>query len=68
MKATLASATAIGASARIMNGRRRPKEVWVASLTGPTSSGTKKANTPSAARTSPISVLESVKSPRSGGR
>jgi hypothetical protein len=51
-----------------MNGLRRPKELWVASLTGPTRSGTKKANTPSAARTSPISVLESVNFPRSGGR
>ena len=68
MKATIASATAIGASARSMNGRRRPSDVRVASLSGPTRSGTKIAKTPSAASTRPISVLESVNSPRSGGR
>jgi hypothetical protein len=68
MNATLASATAIGTSARIMYGRRRPKDACVASLIGPTSSGTKNAKTPSAASTSPISVLDSVNFPRTGGR
>lgn len=68
MKATLASATAIGTSARAMYGRRRPNDACVASLIGPTSSGTKNAKTPSAASTSPISVLDSVNLPRTGGR
>jgi hypothetical protein len=68
MNATLASAAAIGTSARAMYGRRRPNDACVASLIGPTSSGTKNAKTPSAASTSPISVRESVNSPSRGGR
>jgi hypothetical protein len=68
MNATAASPTAIGARPRIMNGRRRPSDVWVASLIGPTRSGRKKANAPSAASTSPMRVLESVKFSSTGGR
>jgi hypothetical protein len=60
--------TAIGPSARSMKGRRRPSDIRVASLIGPTSRGTKKAKTPSAASTRPTSVVESVKRSRIGGR
>jgi hypothetical protein len=68
MNATLASATAMGTSARAMYGRRRPNDACVASLIGPTSSGTKNAKAPSAASTRPIRVLESVNLPSTGGR
>jgi hypothetical protein len=51
-----------------MKGRRRPSGRCVASLIGPTKSGMKNAKTPSAARTSPMSVAEWVNSPRIGGR
>src|SRR5512138_155374 len=68
MNGRSASEKAIGASASSMNGRRRPSGSWVASLSGPTNSGMKKANTPSAASTRPMSVRESVNSERRGGR
>src|SRR5919109_1362249 len=68
MNATAPRATAIGARLRSMYGRRLPRDVWVASLMGPTRSGSTNAKAPSEARTSPISVLESVNSSRSGGR
>src|SRR3990172_442593 len=67
MKATSASVTAIGASARSMNGRLRPRGVWVAPLIGPTRRGRKMAKPPSAARTSPISVVDEVNRSRIGG-
>ena len=68
MKGRRLRQTAIGASARSMNGRLRPSGSCVASLSGPTKRGMKKANRPSAASTSPISVLEVVNSLKSGGR
>src|SRR5262245_27342532 len=68
MKATTASAAAIGKTARRRYGRRRPKEVVVASLIGPTRSGTGSAKTPASARTSPSSVPDDVKRSRKGGR
>ena len=51
-----------------MNGRRRPIGVWNVSLHGPITSGNVSANTPSAASTAAISVLESVNFSSSGGR
>ena len=60
MNAIRASANAIGPSATSMNGRRRPSGVWNVSLHGPITSGNVSANAPSAARTSPTSVVESV--------
>ena len=68
MNATRASAKAIGPSATSMNGRRRPSGVWKVSLHGPITRGSVSANAPSAARTSPTSVVESVYCPRIGGR
>ena len=68
MNATTASAAAIGSTARSRYGRRRPKDVVVASLIGPTSSGTVSANTPSSASTRPISVPDEVNRSRNGGR
>jgi hypothetical protein len=68
VKATRESDTAIGPRARSMNGRRRPSDICVASLMGPTRSGRKNAKTPSAAKTSPTSVLESVNFSSSGGK
>ena len=60
MNATSASANAIGPSATSMNGRLRPSGVWNVSLHGPITSGSVSAKTPSAASTSPTSVVESV--------
>ena len=68
MNAISARQKPIGPRATSMNGRRRPSGVWNVSLQGPTISGSVIANTPSAASTSAISVVESVKSPRMGGR
>ena len=51
-----------------MNGRRRPSGVWNVSLHGPITSGRVSAKKPSAASTSPTSVVESVYRPRIGGR
>ena len=68
MNGSSASETAMGTSASTMKGRRRPSGRCVASLIGPTKSGMKNAKTPSAARTSPMSVAEWVNSPRTGGR
>src|SRR5512132_4380576 len=68
MKASSASANVIGPSAASMNGRRRPSGVWNVSLHGPITSGRVSAKTPSAARTSPTSVVDSVYRPRIGGR
>jgi len=42
--------------------------VWKPSLQGPITSGSVRANAPSAARTSAISVVEWVNRPSSGGR
>ena len=60
MKASSASANVIGPSAASMNGRRRPSGVWKVSLHGPITSGSVSAKTPSAASTSPTSVVDSV--------
>ena len=68
MNASRASAKAIGPSATSMNGRRRPSGVWNVSLHGPITSGSVSANAPSAASTSPTSVVESVYRSRIGGR
>src|SRR5512132_3643822 len=68
MKASSASANVIGPSAASMNGRRRPSGVWKVSLHGPITSGSVSAKTPSAASTSPTSVVDSVYRPRIGGR
>ena len=68
MNGSSASETAMGTSASTMKGRRRPSGRCVASLIGPTKSGMKNAKTPSAARTSPMSVAEWVNSPSTGGR
>ena len=68
MKASSASAKAIGPMAAAMNGRRRPSGVWNVSLHGPITSGSVSAKNPSAARTRPTSVVESVYRPRIGGR
>ena len=68
MNAISARQNADRAMATSMNGRRRPSGVWNVSLQGPTTSGSVIANTPSAASTSAISVVESVKRSRTGGR
>ena len=68
MNAISASAKTIGPSATSMNGRRRPSGVWKVSLHGPITSGSVSANAPSAARTRPTSVVESVYRCRMGGR
>ena len=68
MKASRASANAIGPRATSMNGRRRPSGVWKVSLQGPITSGSVSAKAPSAASTSPTSVVESVYCSRIGGR
>src|SRR6188472_1617491 len=57
-----------GPSAASMNGRRRPSGGWNVSLQGPITGDSVIAKTPSAPSTSPISVPESVKRERSGGR
>src|SRR6476469_9979627 len=58
----------IGPSAASMNGRRRPSGVWNESLQGPMTGESSRANTPSAPRTRPISVPDSVKRCNRGGR
>ena len=68
MNAIIARQKPIGPSATSMNGRRRPSGVWNESLHGPITSGRLIAKTPSAARTSAISVADDVNWPRSGGR
>src|SRR5262249_38446643 len=59
---------AIGPTAASLNGLRRPSGVWNVSLHGPITGDKASANTPSAPRTSPINVPESVKRSSSGGR
>jgi hypothetical protein len=59
---------AIGPIAASMNGRRRPSGVWKVSLHGPITGESRSAKTPSAPRTSAISVPELVKCPSSTGR
>ncbi len=68
MKASSARQKVSGPSATSMKGRRRPIGVWNVSLHGPITSGSVSANTPSAASTSAISVVEPVKRSSSGGR
>src|ERR1700675_3305208 len=58
----------IGPIAASMNGRRRPSGVWNESLQGPMTGESRSANTPSAPRTRPISVPDSVKRWSSGGK
>ena len=58
----------MGPSAASKNGRRRPSGVWNESLQGPMTGESKSANTPSAPRTRPISVPDSVKRCSSGGK
>ena len=59
MNASRARRSRAARRATSMNGRRRPSGVWKPSLHGPITSGRVSANTPSAARTSAISVVES---------
>ena len=68
MNAIRARQNPIGPIATSMNGRRRPIGVWNVSLQGPITSGSVNANRPSAARTAPISDVDSVYSPSTGGR
>src|SRR5436190_7654495 len=68
MNAISARQNAIGPSATTMKGRRLPSGVWNVSLHGPITSGSARAKTPSAPRTRAMSVRESVKRPRIGGR
>ena len=68
MNAISARQKPIGRTATSMNGRRRPSGVWNVSLQGPITSGNVSANSPSAASTTPISEVEPVYCPRTGGR
>ena len=68
MNAISARQNPIGPTATSMNGRRRPIGVWKVSLQGPITSGSVSAKTPSAASTAPISEVEPVYSPSTGGR
>src|SRR5262245_16975353 len=68
MNASSASANAIGPRAASMKGRRRPSGVWNVSLHGPITIGRVSAKNPSAASTSPTSVVELVYCLRIGGR
>ena len=68
MKAISARQNPIGPTATSMNGRRRPSGVWNVSLQGPITSGSVSAKIPSAASTAPISEVDSVYWPSTGGR
>ena len=68
MKAIRARQKPIGPTATSMKGRRRPSGVWNVSLQGPITSGKVRAKAPSAASTAPISDVELVYSPSTGGR
>ena len=68
MNAIKARQKPIGPTATSMNGRRLPSGVWNVSLHGPITSGRVNAKTPSAASTAPISEVDAVYSPSTGGR
>ena len=68
MNAISARQNPIGPIATSMKGRRLPIGVWKVSLQGPITSGRVSAKTPSAASTAPISAVELVYSPSTGGR
>ena len=68
MNAISARQKPIGPTAASKNGRRRPSGVWNVSLQGPITRGRVSAKRPSAASTAPISEVEPVYSPSTGGR
>src|SRR3954447_23431722 len=68
MNAIRARQKPIGPTATSMNGRRRPSGVWNVSLQGPITRGSVRAKRPSAARTAPISEVDVVYCPSTGGR
>ena len=68
MNAISARQKPIGPIATSMNGRRRPSGVWNVSLQGPITSGSVRAKMPSAASTAPISEVDVVYCPSTGGR